>query len=75
MIEFMWHPFVQKILVGMGTGLGAALLMDYAELRKYRSWADAGAQFQLSVASWRWFNGAVGGGLSAIGIAGFDAMI
>ena len=68
------NTFVNKLALGALNGFGAAVLIDYAELRKWKSWDDLAA-YEWKVASWRWVQGALGGLIAAAGIAGIDAAI
>jgi hypothetical protein len=57
------------VVRGALAGLGGALLIDYAEFRKWKSVNEA-LGYDWGVAAWRWLQGAVGGALAGLGIAG-----
>lgn len=56
-----------KIVVGALTGLGAAVLVDFVEFRKWKSFNEA-VHYDWSTASWRWFQGVVAGAVAALGL-------
>lgn len=58
-----------KIVAGALAGLGAAMVVDYAAFRSWKSVQEA-ASYDWATAAWRWFQGAVGGAVTAAGIAG-----
>lgn len=54
---------------GMLTGLLAAATVDLAAFRRWKRWEDA-ARYSWRTASFRWVQGMVVGGLTALGIDG-----
>lgn len=65
------HPVLAKALAGAVAGFGGAVLVDYAEFRKWKSFDDA-LTYNWSVAAFRWVQGAVGGVVAAFG---YDALV
>jgi hypothetical protein len=63
MQEWIANPLVQ----GTITGLVSAAMVDYAAFRSWKSWHDA-AVYGWGTAAFRWFQGAVGGLLTALGL-------
>lgn len=63
MQEFFAHP----VMKGAVSGLVGALLIDYAEFRKWKKLDDAVA-YDWATAAWRWLQGAVGGALGTLGL-------
>lgn len=61
------HPIVH----GAITGAVSAAAIDLAAFRKWSSWHDA-TTYQWGLASWRWFQGALYGGLTAAGLSAFS---
>lgn len=59
---------VHPVVAGAISGFTSAALVDYAAFRQWKSLSDA-ANYDWGVAAWRWFQGAVGGALAALGIA------
>ena len=53
----------------MLTGLLAAATVDLAAFRRWKRWEDA-ARYSWKTASFRWVQGMVVGGLTALGIDG-----
>lgn len=62
MQNFLKHP----VVAGAVSGLVGAMLVDYSEFRKWKNLDDAVA-YDWATASWRWFQGLVGGALAALG--------
>ena len=60
--------FAHPVVAGAVAGIGAAALVDYAAFRSWKSYQDA-LQYDWGVALWRWFQGGVGGALTALGYA------
>ena len=63
MTEFLHGPIARGILVG----LISAAAVDFKVFLGFHEWSDF-RSFDLSTASYRWFLGAVTGGLSAAGL-------
>jgi hypothetical protein len=63
--EFIAHPLVAGTL----SGFTAAALVDYQAFRSWKS-AEEARSYGWGVAAWRWFQGAVGGFVAALGIQG-----
>lgn len=53
--------------LAMLSGAATAARVDYASFRSWQSWHDL-ATYSWSVASWRWVQGAIIGGLTVAGI-------
>ncbi len=68
MIEFLHHPIVIAMLKGAGSGAVSAAWIDLLAFKSWKCWHDA-AVYDWSTASWRWFQGAVVGALTAAGFA------
>jgi len=62
-MEWLQRPVVQ----GAIAGAIAAALVDLAAFRAWKSWQDA-ASYAWGTATFRWFQGAVVGALSSVGI-------
>lgn len=58
------HP----VVAGAISGLGGAALADYAAFRSWKSYDEALA-YDWGTALWRWFQGAIGGAVFALGWA------
>lgn len=72
MTEFQAYlalPFVQAII----TGLLGGVAVDLAAFRSWKSWSDA-AQYDWTLASWRAFQGAIGGVLGYFGLVGLQSI-
>ena len=65
MTGFLSSPVVR----GMLTGFLTAATVDLAAFRTWKRWEDA-ARYSWRVASFRWVQGMVVGGLTALGIDG-----
>ena len=63
MTEFLHHPITQGILTG---ALGAAAA-DFAAFRTWKTWHEA-IVYSWGTASFRWFQGAVVGLVSSLGL-------
>lgn len=61
--EFLRQPLVQSAIAGIVT----AAAVDIAAFRSWQSWNDA-ANYSWSVAAFRWFQGAVLGLLTGLGL-------
>jgi hypothetical protein len=61
--EFLRQPLVQSAIAG----LVSAAAVDIAAFRSWQSWNDA-AQYSWTTASFRWFQGALLGVLTGIGL-------
>jgi uncharacterized membrane protein len=61
--EFLRQPLVQSTV----TGIVTAAAVDIAAFRSWQSWNDA-ANYSWSVAAFRWFQGALLGFLTGIGL-------
>lgn len=61
--QWIHLPIVQGAL----TGLIGAAVVDFAAFRAWKSWHDI-AVYQWGLASFRWFQGAVVGAVTAAGI-------
>ena len=66
MSDFLHHPIVRGIIAGV---LSAAVV-DFNAFKSWHSFSDA-RQYSWGVAAWRWLQGAVIGGCSALGLAAF----
>ncbi len=58
------------ILLGVITGTLSAAAVDFQAFRSWKSFADA-RQYSWGLAAFRWFQGAVIGGFSALGLSNF----
>jgi hypothetical protein len=63
MTDFLANPIVRAAI----TGLVTAAAVDFQAFRTWKSFDDAKA-YSWSVAGWRWFQGAVIGAVSALGM-------
>jgi len=66
-MDLTWLSY--PLVAGALSGLGAALLVDYANFRSWQTWSDA-KTYSWGTASMRWLQGAVGGLVTALGIQG-----
>lgn len=66
------NTLVNKLALGALSGFGGALLIDYAEFRKWKSVQEF-ISYNWGVAAFRWVQGAVGGVVAAAGLAAGDA--
>lgn len=67
-MEMFAHPLV----AGMFTGILSAAAVDIAAFRSWKSHEEA-MSYDWRVATWRWFQGAVVGVLSAAGMIGMTS--
>lgn len=58
---------ILSIAHGIITGIGGAALVDAKAFFDWKSWDDC-ATFSVKLASFRWFQGAVGGALMGAGL-------
>ena len=58
-----------KVLAGALSGLVAAAAVDFHAFKTWQSFSDA-KSYNWSVAAFRWLQGAIMGGLAALGLAG-----
>ena len=64
------NPTLHNILMGVASGVTSAALGDFAAFKSWKSFDDA-RTYSWSLAIWRWFQGAIVGGLTGLG---FGAM-
>lgn len=62
-MEFLQH----HIVAGAISGLISAAVVDFGAFRSWKSFQEA-REYSWGTAAWRWFQGAVTGGLVAAGI-------
>lgn len=67
MIETLQSVLHNSVVRGALVGALGAAYVDIAAFRKWQSFHDA-AEYGWGLASWRWFQGAVLGALSAVGL-------
>lgn len=65
-----WLAWASHTAIAHGAVIGAisAAAIDLEAFRKWQSWHDA-VTYSWSLASWRWFRGAVLGAITASGYA------
>jgi hypothetical protein len=71
-METMWPSILWFLRTPFGAGIISGLIasvsVDYAAFRSWRSWHDF-AVYSWGIATFRWFQGAIVGGLTGIGYA------
>ena len=55
-----------QLVRGAASGIVTAAIVDIGAFRGWKTWHDA-ATYDYKLASWRWFQGAVLGALTALG--------
>jgi uncharacterized membrane protein len=62
-----WSLFVHSPIVrGAASGIVTAAIVDIGAFRGWQKWSDA-VTYNWGLASWRWFQGAILGALTALG--------
>lgn len=61
--SWLAHPIARGAL----SGLLAAVAIDYLEFRRWTKWQDA-AEFDWSLASFRWVKGLIAGAVGSLGV-------
>lgn len=58
---------LKLLIAGVLSGVASAIVIDLQAFRSWKSFGDA-YKYDWQLAAWRWFQGAVLGGLSVFGI-------
>lgn len=61
------HPQVTKAMAGAFSGVAAAASVDFAAFRTWKTWQD-GISYDWGIATFRWFQGAILGAATGLGI-------
>jgi hypothetical protein len=67
MHEFLTVPFVHGALIGLASAIG----IDLAILKSAHTWSEFIGQYDWRIASFRYVQGIVFGGLAEAGLSGF----
>lgn len=61
------HPLAMKSIAGALSGATSAASVDFAAFRTWKTWQD-GIKYDWTTATFRWFQGAVVGAATGLGI-------